>query len=179
VTFGGYVGFVSFLPVLLHDQYGVSVAWAATATALCAGAGSFLRPLGGSIADRVRGETVLPFVFAVSATALIGAASHPSPVGAVVLFTIAVGALGAGNGAVFQIVPRAFPSDIGVITGLVGAAGGLGGFMLPFALGVTKTWTGSYALGLTLFAAACLGAAGALFAATRRWVVARTVEATA
>jgi NNP family nitrate/nitrite transporter-like MFS transporter len=171
VTFGGFVGMVSFLPILLRDVYGVSVTWAATATAVCAGAGSFLRPIGGFLADRVGGERVLPIVFAVAATAVLGVAGRPAPVAAVVLLTGAVGALGAGNGAVFQIVPRRFPLQMGAVTGLVGAAGGLGGFLLPFGLGVTRSWTGSYAAGLAVFAVACLCACAALLQATRRWRV--------
>jgi MFS transporter, NNP family, nitrate/nitrite transporter len=169
VTFGGFVGMVSFLPILLRDAYGVSSTWAASATAICAGAGSLLRPIGGLVADRVGGERVLPFVFAVASTALLGVAGGPAPLGAVALLTVAVGALGAGNGAVFQIVPSRFPRGMGAVTGLIGAAGGLGGFLLPFGLGVTRGWTGSYAVGLFAFALACLCACGALVQASRRW----------
>jgi MFS transporter, NNP family, nitrate/nitrite transporter len=175
VTFGGFVGMVSFLPILLKDAYGASPNWAAGATAICAGAGSFLRPIGGTIADRIGGERVLPFVFAVATTALVGVAGGPSRHGAVLLFAITVGALGVGNGAVFQIVPRVFPKDMGAVTGLVGAAGGLGGFLLPFGLGVTKGWTGSYSAGLGAFAAICLFAALALATATRRWRLAEVL----
>ncbi len=169
VTFGGFVGMVSFLPIFLRDVYGVSAAWAATGTAVCAGAGSLLRPLGGLIADRVGGERVLPVVLAIAATCVIAVAGGPSAVSTVALLTLAIGALGAGNGAVFQIVPRRFPVHIGAVTGLVGAAGGLGGFLLPFGLGVTKSWTGSYALGLAGLAVACLCGCATLLQASRRW----------
>jgi NNP family nitrate/nitrite transporter-like MFS transporter len=174
ITFGGYVGSVSFLPIFLHDAYGASPGWAASATAVCAAAGSLLRPVGGYIGDRIRGEAVLPVVFAVAATALAGVASHPTAVGAVALFAVAVGALGAGNGAVFQIVPRVFPSDMGSVTGLVGAAGGLGGFLMPFGLGLLRSVTGSYVPGLAVFGAACLAGAAALVPASRRWRSAMT-----
>jgi NNP family nitrate/nitrite transporter-like MFS transporter len=172
VTFGGFVGMVSFLPIFLRDTYGVSVTWAASATALCAGAGSLLRPVGGLLADRLGGERVLPTVFAVAATAILGVAGRPAAVAAVAMLAVTVGSLGVGNGAVFQIVPRRFPDDIGAVTGLVGAAGGLGGFLLPFALGVTRGWTGSYALGLVCFSVACMLAGGTLVQAVRRWRVA-------
>jgi NNP family nitrate/nitrite transporter-like MFS transporter len=171
VTFGGFVGMVSFLPVFLRDVYGVTPGWAAGATAICAGAGSFLRPFGGLIADRVRGERVLPFVFATAAIAILGVATDPSAVVAVAMLAITVGALGIGNGAVFQVVPRLFPANMGAVTGLVGAAGGLGGFLLPFALGVTKSWTGAYTGGLIAFAVACLSGMLALVWARRRWSV--------
>lgn len=171
VTFGGFVGMVSFLPVFLRDVYGVTPGWAAGATAICAGAGSFLRPFGGLIADRVRGERVLPFAFAIAAAAMLGVATQPGSIAAVVLLAITVGSLGVGNGAVFQVVPRLFPASIGAVTGLVGAAGGIGGFLLPFALGIARTWTGSYAGGLVAFAVACLSSSIALAAARRRWSV--------
>ncbi len=169
VTFGGFVGMVSFLPIFLRDVYGVSATWAATGTALCAGAGSLLRPVGGFVADRVGGERVLPPVLAIAAISVVVVAASPSAVAAVALLTAAIGALGAGNGAVFQIVPRRFPVHIGAVTGLVGAAGGLGGFLLPFGLGVTRSWTGSYAFGLAGLAVACMCGCLALLQAARRW----------
>src|SRR5439155_16314834 len=95
--------------------------------------------------------------------------TRPSAVFAVLLLAVGVGALGVGNGAVFQVVPRMFPANVGAVTGLVGAAGGLGGFLLPFALGVAKTWTGSYAPGLAAFAVACLSGLASLALANRRW----------
>lgn len=169
VTFGGFVGLVSFLPILLRDAYKVTPMWAAGATALCAGCGSFLRPVGGAIADRFGGERVLPFLFALAGAAVLGVASIPGRGIAVALLAVTVGSLGAGNGAVFQIVPRRFPSDIGSVTGLVGAAGGLGGFLLPFGLGATQGWTGSYTLGLSALAVVCSSAAVALVPLARRW----------
>ncbi len=169
ITFGGFVGMVSFLPVYLRDVHSASPAWAATATAICAGAGSFLRPFGGLLADRLRGERVLPFVFGVAAIAMFGVATGPSAGVTVALLAVVVGSLGIGNGAVFQVVPRLFPQSIGAITGLVGAAGGLGGFLLPFGLGVVKSWTGSYSVGLSGFAFACLSGLLMLALASRRW----------
>jgi NNP family nitrate/nitrite transporter-like MFS transporter len=64
-----------------------------------------------------------------------------------------MGALGVGNGAVFQLVGLRFGDRIGAMTGIVGAAGGLGGFALPFALGLVKQTAGSYGVGLALLAA--------------------------
>ena len=88
---------------------------------------------------------------------------------AVALLAVTVGSLGVGNGAVFQVVPRLFPNNVGAVTGLVGAAGGLGGFLLPFALGATKSWTGTFTGGLVAFAVACVCALLALVPARRRW----------
>ena len=68
--------------------------------------------------------------------------------------------LGMGNGAVFQLVAQRFPGEIGVITGLVGAAGGLGGFVLPTVLGGLRQWTQGYGVGFLAFA--LVGALGAV-----------------
>jgi MFS transporter, NNP family, nitrate/nitrite transporter len=67
--------------------------------------------------------------------------------------------IGLGNGAVFKLVPEYFPKSVGGVTGLVGAAGGLGGFFPPLVLGMIKQQTGSFTLGfvlLSVFALACL-----------------------
>jgi NNP family nitrate/nitrite transporter-like MFS transporter len=85
-----------------------------------------------------------------------------------VLF-VGVGLLGTGNGAVFQLVPQRFADRMGIVTGVVGAAGGLGGFFLPSILGVVKDATGSYSLGLLLFAGAFLIGALALLELGTRW----------
>ena len=94
--------------------------------------------------------------------------SYQPPLAAVVLF-LAMGMLGMGNGAVFQLVPQRFPREIGVITGVVGAAGGVGGFFLPTVLGGLRQLTGSYAYGFPLFALVALGSAGALTYVSRVW----------
>lgn len=169
VTFGGFVGMISFLPLMLRDVYGMSILQAGRATALCALAGSTLRPVGGYLADRMSGERVLPTVYAVAATALVGLAGRPSSAGAIALSAVTVGAFGIGNGAVFQIVPRRFPRSIGAVTGFVGAAGGLGGFLLPALLGIVRERTGSYGGGLAAVAAGCLLVAATLAPASRRW----------
>jgi NNP family nitrate/nitrite transporter-like MFS transporter len=158
VTFGGFVGLASFLPILLHDQYGLSKVDAASVTAVGAALGSVLRPLGGHVADRVGGTTVLTGVYGLGAALLLFVSGLP-PVGAASLaFIAAMGALGAGNGAVFQLVGLRFGQRIGVVTGLVGAAGGLGGFLLPTLLGTMKDVAGSYGAGLALISLAAVSA---------------------
>jgi NNP family nitrate/nitrite transporter-like MFS transporter len=86
-----------------------------------------------------------------------------------VLF-IAVGCLGMGNGAVFQLVPQRFADRMGLVTGIVGAAGGLGGFFLPSMLGAVKDATGSYGPGLLLLAGGFAGGAFALLQLGSVWV---------
>jgi NNP family nitrate/nitrite transporter-like MFS transporter len=92
-----------------------------------------------------------------------------SAVAAVVVFVCAMLALGTGNGAVFQLVPQRFRKEIGVMTGLVGMAGGIGGFYLASSLGYSKQITGSYQLGLGLFASLAVIALLGLTLVKKRW----------
>jgi NNP family nitrate/nitrite transporter-like MFS transporter len=153
VTFGGFVGLSSFLPIYFHDQYDLSKVDAATLTAAGAALGSVLRPFGGHLADRAGGLAVLTGVYGIVAALLLFVSGLP-PIGAAgVAFPLAMGALGFGNGAVFQLVGLRFRQRIGVMTGVVGAAGGLGGFFLPTLLGTAKDQLGSYGAGLGILAA--------------------------
>ncbi len=154
-TFGGFVGLASFLVIFFHDQYAVSKVTAGNLTALCVFAGSFLRPLGGYLSDRFGGARVLTALFAGAALSLVAVSFMP-PVGIVTpLLFLTMGILGLGNGSVFQLVPQRFRKEIGVATGVVGAAGGLGGFLLPSLLGVLKDAAGTYGAGFL-----CLALAG-------------------
>ncbi len=85
--------------------------------------------------------------------------------------------LGMGNGAVFQLVPQRFPDEIGVMTGLVGAAGGLGGFVLPLILGFSKQWAGRFGPGFFLIGMVGFAAAGLLLQASREWQAKRLSDA--
>src|SRR5262245_59162467 len=97
------------------------------------------------------------------------AATLPPLATATVILFAGMGVLGMGNGAVFQLVPRRFPREIGVVTGVVGAAGGLGGFLLPLALGGLKQLTASFAAGFVIFATIGLVAAMGMVRCSRRW----------
>ncbi|MES2200616.1 MAG: MFS transporter [candidate division FCPU426 bacterium] len=153
LTFGGFVGLASFLPIFLHDQYGMDKMKAANLTALCVMGGSFLRPLGGSLADRFGGEKVLMMVFSAIASLSLAAALLPSLLVAGVVLVALLSCLGLGNGALFQLVPQTFGQvRLGRITGLMGAAGGLGGFCLPMLLGNLKGSTGSFGWGFGVWA---------------------------
>ena len=153
-TFGGFVGLANYLPIYFHDRFDLPKVTAAGFAALCAAAGSLLRPLGGAVSDRIGGTRVLSIILAVVAGAGATLAILP-PLGVTVAMLFAtLGALGIGNGAVFQIVPQRFPDRIGQMTGLVGAAGGLGGFLLPFGLGSLVQLTGGFAIGFVIFAVA-------------------------
>ncbi|MCK6162601.1 NarK/NasA family nitrate transporter [Bacillus pumilus] len=147
ITFGGFVGLSSFLSIFFVDQYGISKIHAGDFVTLCVAAGSFFRPIGGLIADKIGGMKVLLGLFAVIGICLGGVSSLPAlPLVITLLFT-GMMCLGMGNGAVFQLVPQVFHKEIGIVTGIVGAAGGIGGFFLPNILGSLKEVTGSYMFG--------------------------------
>jgi NNP family nitrate/nitrite transporter-like MFS transporter len=134
LTFGGFVAFSIYLPVLLKDQFGLKPADAGFRTAGFVVLATLSRPLGGWLSDRIGGARVLhavffgivPFALLMSWPAML-----PFTVGALGCAFL----LGNGNGAVFKLVPQYFPKEVGTVTGLVGAMGGLGGFFPPLLLG--------------------------------------------
>jgi NNP family nitrate/nitrite transporter-like MFS transporter len=152
LTFGGFVGLASFLSVFFHDQYHLTKVQAGDFTTVVVLAGSFLRPVGGWLADKFGGYRLLLTLFACVALCIAVVSSLPPIVLVVPALFIVMGVLGMGNGAVFQMAPQRFPADIELITGIVGAAGGLGGFFLPSILGALKDISGSYGTGLLCFA---------------------------
>ena len=168
VTFGGFVGLSSFLPILLHDQYGVSFVAAGSITALCGLVGSLVRPLGGHLADHYGGLVMLRIVCVAIAACMALIGTLPILPNAVIYAVVGIGAMGLGNGAVFQVVSAGFPKQMGMASGIVGAAGGLGGFLLPVCLGSLKDLTGTFQTGLWLFAAAAVAAAMTVRVAVRQ-----------
>lgn len=170
ITFGGFAGFASALPGYFHDQFGFDPKIAGWATAACVLAGSVMRPIGGVIADRIGGtRTLLAVYLAVAVLVATAGMGLGGSVATVSLFVLTLLCLGAGNGAVFQLVPQRFGSDIGLMTGLIGMAGGIGGFLLAAGMGVVKQHTGSYSLGLWLFAGVALLAWGFLSGIKHQW----------
>ena len=170
VTFGGFVGLASSLTIYFNDQYGLSPIVAGCLTAACVFAGSLVRPIGGMVADRVGGIKSLSLMYMLAAgfIALVSFDMREAWM-ALVLFVCAMLALGMGNGAVFQLVPQRFRREIGVMTGLVGMAGGIGGFYLASSLGYSKQITGSYQIGLLIFAGLAVVALMGLTAVKSRW----------
>jgi NNP family nitrate/nitrite transporter-like MFS transporter len=167
ITFGGFVGLCSLLPLMLHEVYGFEAVTAGAIAALCGLGGSVLRPVGGYIADRQGGLQTLHYVLPVAAAAVVAILGPPFPM-AVAMMVLTTGALGFGNGVVFQLVAEWFPKEIGLASGIVGAAGGIGGFLLPMAVGMLKGTSGNYDFGLWLFAGCVMCAWGTVIAAIRR-----------
>ncbi len=192
ITFGGFVGLGSALPLYFTNWYHASGVAAGMMVAIVVFAGSMFRPVGGWMADRmggIRTLQILFFVVALSYLAISLMPEGPAPLvatadkvsgwglfelpavawGAVLIFFIGAMALGMGNGSVFQLVPQRFRHEMGVVTGLVGAAGGVGGFVLAKSLGWSKGMTGDFAMGFWVFAAlAMLGLVG-LIRVKMRW----------
>lgn len=168
-TFGGFVGLASFLVIFLHDQYGLTRVMAGNATALCLLAGSLSRPIGGYLADRFGGTRMLTVLLVGGSFGLVGMALLPPLWLAILFLFFLMACLGMGNGSVFQLVPQRFREEIGAATGIVGAAGGLGGFLLPNLLGWLKETTGSYGNGLLCFSAAGFICVALLKLMQRQW----------
>lgn len=165
ITFGGFVAMFLLLPTLLQDWFDFSKGEASARAAGFVIAATAARPVGGWLSDRYGAYPVLVLVFAgtaVTAAVLAAVAATPRIV-PITLACLALGAcLGAGSGAVFKLVPHEFPQDAGAAAGIVGAAGGLGGFFPPVFVGLVKDAEGTYTygfVGLLVFTLICLAAA--------------------
>lgn len=170
VTFGGFVGLASSLTMYFNSEYGLDPVVAGFFTAACVFAGSFIRPVGGALADKFGGVRTLSFVYVLAALGLATASFQlPSPYIALAVLMFSMLVLGAGNGAVFQLAPQRFRKEIGVMTGLIGMTGGIGGFYLASTLGMAKKMTGSYQSGFIGFALLALFAFFALYGLKARW----------
>jgi NNP family nitrate/nitrite transporter-like MFS transporter len=169
LTFGGFVGFASFLTTFFFETYHVSRVAAGDLTTIVVVAGSLLRPVGGWLSDRIGGYRVLVVLLAGFCVCVALVGTLPPVRMAVALLFVGMALLGMGNGAVFQLVPQRFPERIGLVTGVVGAAGGLGGFLLPSVFGLVRDGTGSYAAGLYGCAAAFLFGTILLLELGTRW----------
>lgn len=170
VTFGGFSGLASSLTLYFVDVFKLGSVQAGYCTAACVFAGSLVRPLGGVTADRVGGIKALSFLYAIAAALLIVVSFGTTQLAiGLPLFVLTMLTLGMGNGAVFQLVPQRFRAEIGVMTGLVGMAGGIGGFYLAASFGVIKQATGSYQASFLIFAVLALVALSGLSAVKSRW----------
>lgn len=169
VTFGGFVGLSNYLTIFFNTQYGLSAVKAADFTTLCVIAGSFFRPIGGYLSDKLGGVNVLMALYAGAGLMLASISFLPPLYVVLVLLFVGMMCLGAGNGSVFQLVPQRFQSEIGIVTGIVGAAGGLGGYFLPLILGNLYEATGSYTPGFLILSGIALGGVFLLLLVQGHW----------
>ena len=154
ITFGGFIGLTSFLPSYFYDQFGVSKIQAGQLTMLAAFMGAAVRVFGGWLSDHWGGVNTLTAVMVVVAITLVlcGLSTSSLPV-TVLLLIVCFAALGAGNGATFQLVPLRWPAATAVAGSMIGEIGALGGGFITNALGMSKQMTNSYASGFYAFAA--------------------------
>jgi NNP family nitrate/nitrite transporter-like MFS transporter len=169
LTFGGFVGLSSYLSIFFHDQYQLTKVQSGDFTSCVILFGSFVRPVGGAIADRVGGYRLLVGLLAGAALCMAGVATLPAPGVALAILALGMGMLGMGNGSVFQLLPQRFPGSVGILTGVVGAAGGLGGFILPSVLGLLKDKTGTFGSGFAVLAGLALTGATVLLLLRGHW----------
>ncbi len=169
VTFGGFVGLANYLTIFFNAQYGLSAVHAADIATICVIAGSFFRPVGGYLADKIGGTRMLMYLYGGAGAMLICVSFLPPLAVVVSLLFVGMMCLGAGNGSVFQLVPQRFSNEIGLVTGIVGAAGGLGGYALPLILGNLYKSTGSYTPGFIVLGLIAFCALGLLAIMQNKW----------
>jgi MFS transporter, NNP family, nitrate/nitrite transporter len=188
ITFGGFVGLASIMPLYFNAQYHAAGVAAGLTTGIIAAFGTGFRPIGGYIADRIGGVKTLSLLLGVISAGYFMAAllpGGPSPTdveigwslselpaiawAAVALFSIEALCLGMGNGAVFQLLPLCFGAEIGFMTGLVGAAGGLGGYLLAKVIALSKAETGEFTWGFIILGLVALFGLAGLFVVRARW----------
>ena len=170
ITFGGFIGLASFLPTYFYDQFKVTKIEAGQLTMLAALMGSAIRVVGGYISDRVGGINTLSGVLIVVAITLVlcGLASTSLAL-TTLLFMLCFAALGAGNGALFQLVPLRWPLTTAVAGSMIGEIGALGGAIVPNAMGLSKQYAGTYLWGFVLFAVLAVAMLGMLRVMQLRW----------
>lgn len=170
VTFGGFVGLASSLVIVFNSQFGLSPVIAGYLTAVCVFCGSMIRPIGGTIADRVGGVRALQTLYILVVFAMFCIAFIETTLTITLgFFMVAMMGMGMGNGAVFQLLPQRFKNEMGTLTGFVGMAGGVGGFLLASSLGLAKQLSGDYRMGFIMYAILCASAFVILFRVKIRW----------
>ncbi|MGD9988522.1 MFS transporter [Pseudonocardia sp.] len=170
VAFGGFVAFSVYLPTYLVSAYQLDTTDAALRTAGFVVLAVAMRPVGGWLSDRFDPIPVLLSAFGATTLLAVVAGAHlPLLPAETIAFLGMAAALGAATGAVFALVARMVPAErVGLVTGVVGAAGGLGGFFPPLVMGLVHGLTSSYLVGFVLLAATSATAAAATATAVRR-----------
>jgi NNP family nitrate/nitrite transporter-like MFS transporter len=169
ITFGGFIGLATFLPSYFYAAFGVTKVQAGQLAMLATLVGSGTRVLGGYAADRIGGIATLSFVLLGVVASMLLLATTPSLAVTTGLFMLCFAALGAGNGALFQLVPLRWPANTAVAGSMIGEIGALGGAILPNMMGVSKQTTGGFAMGFAAFAVLTIGVVLGLQIWQRKW----------
>jgi NNP family nitrate/nitrite transporter-like MFS transporter len=170
ITFGGFIGLSTFLPSFFYAQFHVSKIQAGQLTTLAAIMGSALRVVGGWVSDRIGGIATLSVVLLMAIGLLLLTSTAPSLVLTTLLFMLCFSSLGMGNGALFQLVPLRWPLNTAVAGSMIGEIGALGGAILPNAMGLSKTYTGSFATGFVVYSILAAAVLLTLRFAQKGWV---------
>ena len=170
VTFGGFIGLTTFLPTYYHDQFAVTKVQAGQLTMLAAFMGAAVRVAGGWVSDRWGGVNTLTVVLCAVAVTLVAVGlASTSLVVTTLLLMLCFAALGAGNGALFQLVPLRWPTTTAVAGSMIGEIGALGGGLVPNAMGLSKQYLGTYLWGFVLFALLSVLMLGVMRVMQLRW----------
>ncbi len=170
VTFGGYIGLTSFLPTLFHEQYGIAKENVGQYSAGIIVMASILRVCGGWIADKIGGiRAILGFGVVIVGTTALAAVVPASPWVMVAILVVCFSAMGAGNGAVFQLVPLRFKTSTAVAGSLIGEVGALAGGFLPMVMMESKARFGSFGPGFLSGTLLAVGMLSCLAMVTQSW----------
>lgn len=169
VSFGGYIGFTTFLPTFFHDQYGIPKSTMGQFSAVIVVMASVFRIAGGWAADRWGGIRILNVLFFVIIGSIFAMSTVPPLYVAVLLFILVFSALGTVNGSTFQLVPLRFPYATPVAMSLVGEIGALGGGFLPNMMGFSKQYTGGFGGGFGAFAIFGIFAFALFYVSQHKW----------
>jgi len=169
-TFGGFVGFAAFMPTFMVSQYGFDKVTAGQFMMVIGVTASAVRVLGGYLGDKLGGIRALIGIFLLMIAGTLVVAPLPaSPLITVIGFFIMAIGMGAGNGAIFQLIPFRFYDAKAIASGVVGEVGALGGAMTPLVMGYSVQLTGTFSLGFLLFAVGSASAIGLLLISRKRW----------
>lgn len=170
VTFGGFIGLASFLPTLFHDYYNIPKQSVGIFVTIGVVAASLLRVVGGWLSDHIGGLRLLYLLCGLILVGTLTAATMPAnPWMMALVVALAMGAMGAGNGAVFQLVPLRFRAETAVAGSLIGEIGALAGGFLPNAMGLGKQYFDSFTPGFLSGATLTFFSIIALVMVSRRW----------
>jgi NNP family nitrate/nitrite transporter-like MFS transporter len=169
ITFGGFIGLITFLPSYCYDQFSVTKVQAGQLTMLAAFMGAATRIFGGWISDHWGGINTLTAVLVIISVSLVLCGFAGDSLVATTLLLVCFAALGAGNGALFQLVPLRWPTSTAVAGSMIGEIGALGGGLVPTVMVLSKQYAGSYLWGFVLFAVLSLGALTMMRSMQIRW----------
>ena len=170
ITFGGFIGLATFMPTFFYNSFAMTKVQAGVYATIATFMGSATRVLGGYVADRLGGIVTLSVVFLGAIAMFLLLTTAPSLTITVLLLMACFACLGAGNGALFQLVPLRWPFSTAVVGSMIGEIGALGGSILPNVMGFSKQYTGSFAVGFVIYACLAGLVLAILMVVQRYWV---------